>query len=403
MLHTSDWHLGHELAGHSRETEHDAFLAWLLDTIEEKACDVLLVTGDLYDVANPPVSAQQKLYAFVAEARRRLSQLQIIMIGGNHDSALRIDLPSTLVDDRIFFLGGLPRRDRAPDYDRICIPLRNADNEIAAWLGAIPFCRPGDLGKETLQQLYADTARELHSRAKGLPVVLTGHLHVSGGDVSELSERRIVIGGEEAHAASLFDASVAYVALGHLHCPQQISGPCVIRYAGSPIPLSVTERNYRHSVVLVTLDPSHTKTELLFIPRTVPFLRVPAGGAQCLNDVVSELEALPPALLPRDKQPFLDVSVLVETAEPHLQSRILHALEGKSVRLTRINRVIQRGDGLGSVAVQRQELMDLRPEKLFVTLHEQKFGQTPDAALERAFAELLLMAETADPSITKAD
>ncbi|KXV65992.1 nuclease SbcCD subunit D, partial [Gluconobacter japonicus] len=92
ILHTSDWHLGHELSGHSREAEHDAFLGWLLDELEEQVCDVLLVTGDLYDMANPPVSAQQRLYAFIANARNRLPHLQIIMIGGNHDSALRIDL-----------------------------------------------------------------------------------------------------------------------------------------------------------------------------------------------------------------------------------------------------------------------------------------------------------------------
>jgi len=62
LLHTSDWHLGHDLFNHSREAEHEAFLAWLVDALEEHGVDVLLVTGDIYDVANPPVTAQQQLY-----------------------------------------------------------------------------------------------------------------------------------------------------------------------------------------------------------------------------------------------------------------------------------------------------------------------------------------------------
>lgn len=68
LLHTSDWHLGHELFNHSREAEHEAFLPWLLDALEEHDVHVLLVTGDIYEVANPPVSAQQQLYRFVAPA-----------------------------------------------------------------------------------------------------------------------------------------------------------------------------------------------------------------------------------------------------------------------------------------------------------------------------------------------
>jgi len=403
ILHTSDWHLGHELSGHSREAEHDAFLDWLLDELEEQACDVLLVTGDLYDMANPPVSAQQRLYAFIANARNRLRHLQIIMIGGNHDSALRIDLPGALVDERVYLVGGLPKKNRQPDFERICIPLENSEGRVAAWLGAIPFCRPGDLGKESLEELYAETTRQLLARANGLPIVLTGHLHVAGGDVSELSERRIVIGGEEAHAASLFSTDVTYGALGHLHRPQQIAGPSLVRYAGSPFPLSVTERNYKHSVTLVTLTPGTPVVQELLIPRAVPFLRIPNGAPRCLDDVVKELEALPGETLPRDQQLFLEVSVLMETAEPHLQARILNALEGKSVRLTRINRVVQQSGHLGSLADQRQELVDLQPEKVFAALHERKYATSPDTSLERAFAELLLLAETADPTLSKAD
>src|SRR5690606_12148810 len=129
-------------------------------------------------------------------------------------------------------------------------------------------------------------------RANGLPLILTGHLHVAGGAVSEMSERRIVVGGEEAQAASLFDARSAYVALGHLHRAQDITGLTHIRYAGSPFPLYATERDYRHSITVLQVSPGKTEISEILIPRPVPFLAVPANDSASLGAVVAELEAL---------------------------------------------------------------------------------------------------------------
>ncbi|WP_347303615.1 exonuclease SbcCD subunit D C-terminal domain-containing protein [Croceibacterium sp. TMG7-5b_MA50] len=396
LLHTSDWHLGHELMGHGRGAEHDAFLAWLLDTLEEARADCLLVTGDIYDVANPPVAAMQRLFRFVAQARARCPRLQIVMIGGNHDSALKIDLPGALVDERVRFVGALPRTlsapDRRPDCERICLPLANADGETAAWLAAVPFCRPGDLGPGGLPQLYAKIAADAVTRARGLPLVLSGHLHVVEGAVSELSERRIHVGGEEAQATSLFGADAAYVALGHLHRPQTIAGPgaAPIRYAGSPFPLSATERDYRHSVTLVTLHPAGAEIEELPIPRPVPFLKVPAGAAAApLDAVIAELLALDIVAGDPETQPFLEVAVLVDGPEPRLQADVLAALQGKPVRLTRIHRLARNDSGPAALAAREQELADLTPEAVFAELHRRTHGGEPADALARAFAALV--------------
>ena len=92
LLHTSDWHLGHELFGHTREVEHEAFLTWLSDTLEQTQTDALLVTGDIYDVANPSVPAQQRLYRFIAQLRQRLPRLQIVII----PSLIHISEPTIL-------------------------------------------------------------------------------------------------------------------------------------------------------------------------------------------------------------------------------------------------------------------------------------------------------------------
>lgn len=403
LIHTSDWHLGHELHGHGREAEHDAFLGWLLDQLDAQDADALVVTGDVYDVTNPPVAAMRRLYGFLAAATARRPALRIVILGGNHDSAARINLPAALVDEeRVRFIGALPRRDGAPDMDGLLVPLAGKTGETAAWLGAVPFCRPGDLGAESLTSLYEAVAEAGAARAGGLPLILTGHLHVSGGAVSELSERRIVVGGEEAQAASLFDHRAAYVALGHLHRAQDIAGPTRIRYAGSPFPLSATERDYCHSISVCRVSAGKDAAEIsreiseVPIPRPVAFLAVPNRGGARLDAVVAELEALALEELPRECQPFLEVTVEVDGPEPHLQSRVLAALEGKPVRLTRILRQHAAAPVAASGPLGGADLGDLQPEAVFAALHTARHaGHPPTEDLVQAFAQLLVEVNTA--------
>ena len=80
IFHTADWHLGHSLHGLPRDYEHECFLDWLLDRLQERQADALLIAGDLFDSANPPASAQAMLYRFLVEAGRRLPGLQMVAI-----------------------------------------------------------------------------------------------------------------------------------------------------------------------------------------------------------------------------------------------------------------------------------------------------------------------------------
>lgn len=393
LLHTSDWHLGHELNGEPREAEHDLFLDWLHDTLGAQDVDVLVVTGDIYDVANPPVSAMRRLFGFLQRACASYRALQVVILGGNHDSAMRIDLPAALLGaGQVHFVGALPRRDGAPDFARMLIPLHDRAGDLRAWLAAVPFCRPADLGRESLATLYAGVQEAGLAKAQGLPLVVTGHLHVAGGSVSEMSERRIVIGGEEAEAASLFDARTAYVALGHLHRPQDISGATRIRYAGSPFPLSATERNYRHSVSLVRLGAdTHAPCEVdtLPIPRPAAFLAI---GPSPLEDAVAEIAALDTETdLPRTLWPFIDIKVSVTGPEPGLAPRILDALDGKALRLVSLKRVHARAQDAATARAPAADLDELRPEEVFAQLYTRQYpGDGPPEDLARAFAQLLV-------------
>lgn len=392
LVHTSDWHLGHEMHGHGREHEHDCFLEWLLDQLEGRRADALVLTGDVFDVANPPTAAVERLYAFVREATRRCPALRIVIIGGNHDSPARINLPAALLGrGRVHLVGCVPRADGAADIDAMLLPLAREDGEVAAWLGAVPYCRPGDLGPGGLASLYREVLEAGVAKAGGLPLVLTGHLHVATGDISGESERRIVVGGEEAQAADLFGSRPAYVALGHLHRPQAIAGDCTIRYAGSPIPLSTSERTYRHSVAVVDLLPGETRVEEVPIPRAVDFLSVPAVGARPTAEVLEALAGLDLPEEPlRERQPFLEVLVLLDRPEPGLHARIAEAVKDRPCRLARVKPVYPETATGSAIAARTQLLEELDPATVFAELHVRDHGGPPEDSLARAFAELLV-------------
>lgn len=392
LVHTSDWHIGQELHGHDREEEHDAFLAWLLVQLEVLEADALVVTGDIYDVANPPVAAMARFYGFLRDTLARCPQLQIVVVGGNHDSAARINLPGALLGKgRVNLVGQIPRCDGSLDLDALLVPLNGRNGTPAAVLAAIPYCRPGDLGRGDLASLYAEVATAAAQRADGLPIVLTGHLHVSGGDVSVDSERRIVIGGEEAQASSLFDTRAAYVALGHLHRPQTIAGATLIRYAGSPLPLSVAERDYRHSISVVDLGGKGAELSVVEIPRLAAFVSFPPEGAQPLEEVELALagfdfgEPESPG-----RRPFVEVAILLDRPQPGVTARVHAALEGKPIRLTRIRSVYPEAPARDSLSGLGEDLDALEPNAVFASLHVERHGAEPDPALVRAFAELVI-------------
>jgi DNA repair protein SbcD/Mre11 len=320
-----------------------------------------------------------------------------VLIGGNHDSAARLELPKHLLDaDRVHLIGGMPRSISQLTASRIFITMRDKTGTECAVCAAVPYLRPGDLpmqgdAESPLKSLYRQVIDSAHGIRSDLPLIVTGHLHMSGGAVSALSERRIVIGGEEAVSADIFPASVAYVALGHLHKPQLISGQTVIRYAGSPFPMSVAETDYHHSIAVIDLDGTDdVKTALLRTPRSVAFHRVPTVGAAPLDIIEEALRGLVLDDPGEHRRPFLEVVVQLDGAEPDLRRRIDVALQGKPVRLTRIVRQTAGQGGTLADSVEGSTTLDtLDPAHVFARRHAEAYGVEPPTDLKRAFNDVL--------------
>ena len=395
LIHTSDWHLGQTLHGQDRDFEHAAFLAWLLEQLVAQQADALLIAGDVFDTVNPPLKAQERLYDFIVEAHRRLPRLDIVMIAGNHDSGGRIELPAPLMRRlNAHALGRVNWLDDGNlDSARLLLPLHHEDGQIGAWCLALPFLRPaevtgGEVGDDYLAGIDK-VHRELIAAAEAQrtadqALVAVSHAHMAGAAVSEDSERNIVIGNAEALPASLFPEAVAYVALGHLHKPQQVAGQGRIRYSGAPLPLSFAEVNYPHQVLLVELDGAALcSVEAIRVPRAVDMLRI---GPAALAEVLEQLAALPAAELPRERQPWLEVRVQLEQPQPDLRQQIETALDGKGCRLVRIASEYR---GRSEEAPALVGLDQLSPEALFRRSWQAEYGSEADGQVLQDFMTLL--------------
>lgn len=322
LLHTSDWHLGHTLNEYERDREHAAFLAWLLDTIEAEQIDALLIAGDVFETGNPPARALEQWYRFLGACTRRFPDLDVVAIGGNHDSAARLDAPNALLDgSRLRVVGGHAGRDPR-DF---VFPITRGD--LRAWVCAVPFLRPADLPEVTAEDPLIEGVRLVYDgifeaaravRASGEPIIAMGHLYMVGGEVSAMSERKVLGGNQHALPVTVFPDDVAYVALGHLHKAQCVGGKPHVRYAGSPIPLSTTEASYVHQVLGVTLDrDGETRITPHVVPRTADIVRVPAEGAAAPEEVFAALGTLPAAdALEPWRAPFVDVHVMLDAPDP---------------------------------------------------------------------------------------
>lgn len=408
LLHTSDWHLGQDFHGFSREYEHQAFLTWLENQLEEQGVDALVVSGDIFDNQNPPIAAMRMLFQFIGRAVRRVPNLDIVLIGGNHDSAGRLEAPSPLLDELgVRVVGSLPRdANGGIDPDRLLLPLTDRHGERVALCAAVPFLRLPDLPSlddEGQEPALIRGVREVYRRVhelcadrleRGEGLVMTGHCYMTGSEISELSERRILGGNQHALPHDLIPTAASYGALGHLHKPQRVGGRETLRYSGSPLPLSLTERHYPHQVVLVDLEGSAAQVQPLPVPRAVDVIRIPNAGAASPEEVLRDLRALDLSHDPgRDRQPYLEVVVALDRPAPSLRRDVEEALAGKPVRLARL--AVQSAARPGSEPQSiRPDLGELQPEDVFLRCWDRQFSADPPKDILGAFRHLLETVES---------
>ncbi len=364
---------------------------------EAREVDVLVLAGDVYDSHNPSAASQALFFRTLAGLGRTRPGMTVVVVAGNHDAAARLEAPHPLLTAfGVQVVGSVRRVGGRIDVDRHLIPVR-VGNDVAAHVLAVSYptaaCLPGlevdgsgSPVARAVRTVYDDLWSGTRHRHAGVPVVVTGHLHVAGGLQSDGSERRILVGGEHAVSHDVFPSEAAYVALGHLHRAQHV-GPESVRYSGSLLPLSASEVNYRHAVTLVTLGGAQPFIEQVPVGRPVPFLRVPEHGETTVADLWDRLTALGlPADLRLDERPFVQVHVSREDLSPGFREEVDRVAEGFPVRVVDV-RVPPLPDVLAEVAkgIVTTRLADLDPVKVFEAAFERKLGHAPEPRHRHVF------------------
>ena len=286
FLHTSDWHLGRSLHRADLRDAQARFLDHLVETTRAERVDAVLVAGDVYDRAVPPVDA----VALYDEALVRLRETgaRVILISGNHDSARRLGVNSGLIDAAGVHLRTRPGRLAEP------VVLHDDHGPVAVY--GVPYLEPVAEGERSHAAVLGAAAERIRADAAERGVsrtVLMAHAWVAGGAGSE-SERDISVGGVGQVPVSVFDG-FSYVALGHLHGQQTLAEH--VRYSGSPLPYSFSEAHHRKGSWLIEVGV-HGKTRVERVPapgyRRLTVLRGPIDDllasreyADCAADFLS--------------------------------------------------------------------------------------------------------------------
>lgn len=396
LLHTADWHIGQSFFGFDRTKEHEHFLAWLAGQIKKLEIDVLLIAGDVFDTANPSAAAQRMLYRFIRKVITENSNLQIIIIAGNHDSAARLEAPSPLLEEMNTMVKGVVTKVSGKvDLENLIIPLRNKEGEEEGLCLAVPFLRQGNYpAVDTSGNPYAEGVKKFYEEITTLALtkkksnqclVAMGHLQSIGAEIAEKdASEKMIIGGLEAVSPAAFANEIQYTALGHIHKAQRVGGKENIRYAGSPLPMSFAEKNYKHGVEYIVID----KGELLSVEKlryepSIKLLSLPPSEPVSAQEVLSMLRALPEDGDP-ELTPYLQILVMLEEPEPMLRMEIEEALSGKHARLTRIVSSYRKSTGIMiTEEIPALGLSEMNPREIVKSTFAKTYGaEIPDELLQ---------------------
>lgn len=404
ILHTSDWHLGRALHGRKRYEECESFLNWLAGLIEEKDIDVLLVAGDVFDSSTPSNRAQELYYRFLCRTFAAVHR-QVVIIAGNHDSPSFLNAPRELLKFlNVHVVGdasGIPAEE--------VIVLSGTDREPRLIVCAIPYLRDRDIRTTEAGESVADKERKIvagirtHYRRvceaaeeqralmkNPVPIVAMGHLFTAGGQTTDGDGvRELYIGALAQVGADIFPGSIDYLALGHLHVPQEVGGSEFIRYSGSPFPIGFGEAGQEKMVVLIEFTENKPRITNIPTPRFQE-LQTLTGDWTSISRKIDELKS-------RQSRAWVEIVYEGDEIAGSLRGQLDEAVAGTGIEILRVrnNRILERAL---SRMDEGETLDDLDATEVFrrcLAAHEVPEDQHP--ALLEAYREVVVSLDEADP------
>jgi len=391
VLHTADWHIGKQLMKIDFSDDMELFFDWLVEVIREDKIDVLLMSGDLFDQANPSQQAMRHYYLFL---KRMISiDCKVIITGGNHDSPQVLNAPKELLEIlQVSVVGGCTN-----DVASVFIPVEKNGQKIV--VAAVPYLRDKDIRQGISGESYDDKIQQVkeglggyftsidtyyESHFKGVPFILMAHLYAQGVESSD-SEREIQIGNQAAINATIFGDNFSYVALGHIHRPQKV-GSDYIRYSGSPIPMSFSEKTDKKQVVILEIKDD----KLTFYVKEIPSFRKLITLKGSISKVKEKLENH------NSTSPLSDL-VELQILEENESSEHIYALEellasdgAYKVQILKGKiEFINKVKGTGSFLNNNEDINDYTPVQLFEKRMVQDESIENPTEFINAFKEIL--------------
>ena len=375
LLHTSDWHLGHPLHGQPLLDAQGAFVDFLVEVVRDQGVDAVLVAGDVYDRAIPPVEAVELFDR--ALARLAALGVPVVIISGNHDSAGRLGFGSGFFRDAGVHLRTAPG---------VVAPVLFTDAHGPVAVYPIPYLEPeltwaaleavGPRHDAVLLAAMQQVRADIATQQPGTRTVVVAHAFVGNLGEAELSEseRDITVGGSAIVPAAVFDG-VDYVALGHLHGFQR---PAVDRvtYSGSPIAYSFSEARSVKSVSIVELDAAGS----------VSLERIPCPVERPLACITGTLESL---LVDPQWAEYERHWLAVTLTDPELPTEPMGRLRERFPGVLQLTVAARRSDSAGSYQDRFRGLDDLGMADRFVADMRHRPPTEEESTLFRAAFEAL--------------
>lgn len=362
LFHLSDLHIGKRVNEVSMLEDQAYILARILSLIDEERPDALLIAGDVYDKSIPPAEAVSLFDDFLYSVSRR--NVPVLLISGNHDSPERLAFGRRMMEGAGVYISPVYAGETTP------VTLHDAHGDVHFWL--LPFLKPAHVRRfepEAEIESYTDAVRVAIDRMNvdfSARNVLLTHQFVTGAATCESEE--LSVGGTDNVDVSAFDG-FDYVALGHLHGPQNVGGSRV-RYCGTPLKYSFSEEKQEKSVTVVHLGEKGTlHLEALALRPLHDMRRIRGSFAQLTAQGTAQTT-----------QDYLHIVLTDEEDVPEAMGRLrqiypqIMKLSYDNTR-TRSDQIVE-----GAQDVQRKS-----PLALFEELYEQ-MNNRPMSEAQRAFA-----------------
>lgn len=352
ILHTSDWHIGRALYSKKRYEEFESFLTWLADTIQQNEIDALLVAGDVFDTIVPSNRAQELYYRFLYRIASSSPCEHVVVVAGNHDSPSFLNAPRELLKVLNVHVVGCSTENLKDEV----LVLHNKDKKPEMIVCAVPYLRDKDIRVSDAGESFEDKERKLIDGIRNhytevaslaeqkrqelkadIPIVAMGHLFTAGGKTLENDGVRKLYVGTLAHLkADIFPTCFDYVALGHLHIPQEVGNSEKIRYSGSPLPMGFGEATQQKSVCQVEFHSAPATVKLIDVPQFQKLKRIEGDCDNILNQIESLSRA--------NSQCWLEIIYKGEEIIGDLRERLEKKISTSRMEILRIknNRVIDQ-------------------------------------------------------------